>query len=253
MILWYSGCGNSRFIAESLAEKLGDRELVFIPEAAREGRAFSFADGDVLGIVFPVYSWSVPELVSDFLKAMKFTGKPAYVFGACTCGDNTGHTERVLKRVLGRRGLPLDAFFTFQMPNTYINLPGFQLDSKELAASKIKGSMEQIAPTVKAIANREKGNFNRLIGGSPFFKTYILKPLFYAFLITDRKFNVSDGCTGCGLCAKNCPLGNITMENGRPHWNGHCTNCNSCYHHCPKQAIGFGRTSSSVTGQYFFK
>ena len=34
MIFYYSGCGNSRFVAKSIAETLGD-ELVFIPQADR--------------------------------------------------------------------------------------------------------------------------------------------------------------------------------------------------------------------------
>ena len=37
MIFYFSGCGNSRHVAETLATGLNDT-LVFIPEAAREGR-----------------------------------------------------------------------------------------------------------------------------------------------------------------------------------------------------------------------
>lgn len=248
MILWYSGCGNSRFVADSLAARLGEK-TVFIPQAD----SLSFAEGEILGIVFPVYAWSVPNLVSDFLRKVSMSGRPAYVFAACTCGDNTGYTARVLRKVLKRRGLELDAFFTFQMPNTYINLPGFKLDPPELAKSKIEGTVSKFDETVHFIGSRAKGDFYRLLGGSPFFKTYILKPLFYAFLITDRKFHAGEDCTGCGLCAKMCPLKNITMENGRPRWMGNCTNCDSCYHRCPKNAISFGKAAGKGTGQYCFK
>lgn len=250
MILWYSGCGNSRFVAESLAARTGGQELVFIPTAPHE---LHFVEGETLGLVFPVYAWSVPNLVRDYLKSVKLSGRPAYVFAACTCGDNTGYTARVLRRILSGMGLQLDAFFTFQMPNTYVNLPGFKLDSKELAASKIeKSRMESDAAAVR-ILSREKGDFNPIRGSWPLLKTYILKPLFYAFLITDRKFRVNDECSGCGLCARMCPLENITMEQGRPHWNGHCTNCDSCYHRCPRNAISFGRAAGPGTGQYYFK
>ena len=30
MILWYSGCGNSRFVADTLSHKLGDENHVVI-------------------------------------------------------------------------------------------------------------------------------------------------------------------------------------------------------------------------------
>ena len=44
MILWYSGCGNSRFVADTLARELGDSNMVFIPEAARQGTVLVFPD-----------------------------------------------------------------------------------------------------------------------------------------------------------------------------------------------------------------
>ena len=252
MILWYSGCGNSRFVAEQLSQKLSDSNMVFIPDAARENLALEFKPEDVLGIVFPVYSWSVPKLVSEFLRKVHIIGKPSYIFAACTCGDETGLTIKHLRKDLSKQGLTLDAFFSFQMPETYINLPGFKLDTPEKAKQKIDDTKAQIEDTVKLIQQRAQGNFDNLKGGSSFLKSNILKPLFYGLLITDRKFTVSDDCIACGICVKNCPLQNITMENGSPHWNGHCTNCMSCYHRCPKNAINFGK-SSIGKGQYYFK
>ena len=252
MILWYSGCGNSRFVADTLSRELGDDNMVFIPEAARHGTVLEFAPNDVLGIVFPVYSWSVPKLVSEFLRTARIKGKPSYIFAACTCGDETGLTIKHLKKDLGKQNLALDTFFSFQMPETYVNLPGFKLDTPDNALRKINATKSSLEDTVALIKQHAKGNFDHLKGGSSFLKSNILKPLFYGLLITDRKFRVSDACIGCGLCAKNCPLQNITIENDRPKWNGHCTNCMSCYHRCPKNAINFGKATLGK-GQYYFK
>jgi len=138
------------------------------------------------------------------------------------------------------------------MPETYINLPGFKLDTPEKEKQKIDGTKAQLKETVKLIQQRVQGNYDQLKGGSSFLKSNILKPLFYGLLITDRKFHVSDSCIGCGICAKNCPLRNITIENDRPKWNGHCTNCMSCYHRCPKNAINFGKATIGK-GQYYCK
>jgi len=251
MILWYSGCGNSRFVADTLAHGLDEDNMVFIPEAARQDMVLEFGQDQILGIIFPVYSWSVPKLVSEFRTA-KIKGKPSYIFAACTCGDETGLTERHLKKDLAKQNLTLDAFFSFQMPETYINLPGFRLDTPENAKRKISTARISLEETVKLIQQRAKGNFDKLKGGSSFLKSNILKPLFYGLLITDRKFKVSDTCIGCGICAKNCPLKNITIENDRPKWNGHCTNCMSCYHRCPKNAINFGKGTIGK-GQYYYK
>jgi flavodoxin len=53
MIFWYSGCGNSRFVAEELANGL-NQDLVFIPDAARNGNEYIVANEEVVGFVFPI-------------------------------------------------------------------------------------------------------------------------------------------------------------------------------------------------------
>ncbi len=76
MIFYFSGCGNSRFIAESIAQALNE-QLVFIPEAEREGHFdYTLAEDERVGFVFPIYSWCPPQLVMDFVQKLKFTKAP---------------------------------------------------------------------------------------------------------------------------------------------------------------------------------
>ena len=71
MIFYFSGCGNSRFVAETIAAGLNDT-LIFIPEAAREGRyEYDLAEGESLGFVFPIYAWGPVKLVLDFIEKLK--------------------------------------------------------------------------------------------------------------------------------------------------------------------------------------
>ena len=52
-----------------------------------------------------------------------------------------------------------------------------------------------------------------------------------------------DKCRGCGKCAEICPLGNISMNEGKVVWNGNCTHCMACICRCPAEAIEYGKKS----------
>ena len=67
MIYYYSGCGNSRYVAESLSKELGE-DLEFIPDLIDKSLEEFDCEGGLLGFVFPVYAWDVPTLVRDFIK-----------------------------------------------------------------------------------------------------------------------------------------------------------------------------------------
>lgn len=248
MIVYYSGCGNSRWVALTLAGRLQER-LTFLPDTSAD---ISLQDGEAIGFVFPVYAWAPPRLVLEFVRRMQLTHHPSYVWFACTCGDEGAFTRQVFSRALRKAGLNLDACFCLQMPETYIAFPGFALDTPANAQRKINSVRNDLPRIAELINHRERQHFEMIWGIFPLTKTYVLQPLFYRFIITDRHFRVTDECIGCGRCAKECPLHNIRIEDQHPVWQGNCTHCMSCYHHCPKNAIHYAHITPGK-GQYYFK
>lgn len=249
MIFYYSGCGNSRFVAKSIAETLGD-ELVFIPQADREGKTdYALEPGERLGFVFPIYSWRPPQLVLDFVERLRLTGAPSYTYMVVTYGDDAGMTEQVMAEALDRLGLKLDGAFGLTMPNTYVNMSFMNTDSPEVAQRKIDDSKQRLVGVKQAIVERKcVSEVNR--GGAPRLKTIVIGKRFNQW-VSDKKYYSTDACVSCGKCVEVCPLQNISLENGRPRWNGHCTHCEACYHYCPQNAVQFGKVTRGK-GQYYF-
>jgi len=44
----------------------------------------------------------------------------------------------------------------------------------------------------------------------------VVNSAFYAFMARDEAFHATEACTACGRCAALCPLGNVTLVDGRP-------------------------------------
>lgn len=248
MIFYYSGCGNSAWVARALAEKCNDG-LTFVPKA--DGH-YDLAEDEAVGFVFPVYSWAPPDIVTDFVKRLSLSRKPAYVYMVCTCGDEAGLTAKLFGKCIARKGWHLDAAYSIQMPETYINLPGFKLDTPEGADLKIAAARKRIEGIAYDLNQRKRGVTDVVTGSMSWFKSVVTKWVFYKLLITDKPFRVGEACVGCGICAKNCPVDNIRIVDGRPQWQHHCLSCMSCYHRCPQNAIQWGKGTKDK-GQYYCK
>jgi len=242
MIYYFSGTGNTRRIARCLSESLGEtlERIDWDTVPVVRGK-----EKEAIGILFPVYAWGMPRVVDSFLGRMPVcrAGHTPYIYIVMTCGDDIGRTDCLLGKKLGARGYSLAAVFSLQMRNTYVCLPGFDTDSAEVDFQKEKKSLERIKEVAEIVGRRRGSSPSDITPGAmPWLKTYVLRPLFNAFLMSDRRFHcVRERCSRCGRCEKACPLGNIEVSHGgMPRWKGHCTHCLACYHACPAHAIEYG-------------
>ena len=247
VLFYFSGTGNSRWVAGQLADAL-DEVAVRVTEALQAPSAFSLRPDEPLGFVFPVYAWGPPPLVLELVRALRLPTVPAYVYFVCTCGDDTGRTAEVFGKAVRERGWTCKAGFSVTMPNTYVCLPGFDVDAPAVERRKRDEAVARVGETAARIRERWAGT-DCHEGGFPWLKTYVLRPFFHRYLMSPRHFHTVEACTGCGGCARVCPLHNIQLKNGRPVWGDRCTMCLACYHHCPQRAVRYGR-STEDKGQY---
>ena len=252
MIFYFTGTGNSRWVAEALGKAL-EEPLVSIAEVLTEEKSeyvYPLGEREKVIFVFPVHSWGPAVLVTRLISRLRLEGYGGQaVYFVCSCGDDCGYTDRIMRKALQKRGIILTNGFSVQMPNNYVLMPGFDVDSKEVETDKLRKASERIQEVIGSI-RREENLPLYYAGGVPFLKSYLVYPLFVNFAIGSNRFYATETCVSCGICAKICPTGTITLsEDGKPKWANTCVQCVACIHRCPVRAIEYG-TISLKKGRY---
>ncbi|NMA19941.1 MAG: hypothetical protein GX927_05120 [Lentisphaerae bacterium] len=230
MIYYFSATGNSAWVAQKLALQTGDKAIDMRDFLKTGETARSPADGERLGLVFPVHAWRPPRCVLDFVKTLQVP-RDSFVYAVCTMGETAGNAIAFLQKVLR-----INSAYSVQMPNNYILLG--DRDSDLRITRKLSAAEKRIAEISEAVlAGREEFQIKR--GMLPGFLTGVVGALFNKYC-RDRKFVAEHSCSNCGLCERLCPMNNIILENGKPAWQGHCIHCMACLQNCPEKAIQYG-------------
>lgn len=238
MVLYFTGTGNSRYIASRIAGATGDT-LFCINDRIKAGDTSPVATGARVVIVVPTYAWRIPRLVRRWLMQTELTGA-AQAWFVMDCGGAVGNAGRYNRRLCRQKQLAYQGTAQIVMPENYIAL--FHAPQAEKARRIIARAEPDIDRAIAAIqaghplAPRPVTLHDRFLSG-------LVNPYFYAFIVKAKAFTVSDGCVGCGECARRCPTNNITLKDGRPVWGRHCTHCMACICYCPKEAIEYGEKS----------
>lgn len=228
MIFYFSGTGNSKWVAEQLAKQTNDRayDIGEVEAADLKNEVF-------IGLVFPIYAWGVPEPMVDFVKKLPPT--KAFSFGICTCGADAGLAMKKLSDVY-----PLDSSYSIVMPSNYI--VGADLEDETTILKKLAHAKTQISTIAKEILEQKKV-YRVHEGPAAFLKSQLATRAFNKFARTTKPFYADENCIGCGYCAKNCPSKTITIQNAKPVWGKKCYQCLHCINGCPQKAIQYGKRS----------
>ena len=246
MVLYFTGTGNSRYLARRIAEGL-DMPLYDLNTCIKAGDTAPVQTGQDVVLVTPTYAWRIPRLVRDWLLHTELNGA-TQVWFVMTCGSEIGSADRYNQALCREKGLTCMGTAQLIMPENYIamfNAP--QPEEARQIAAKAEPDIDRAIAAIReerAFPPTRCKLYDRFMSGP-------VNPIFYGCFVKDRAFTVSDACTGCGQCVRLCPTNNITLQEGTPVWGGDCTHCMACICRCPTEAIEYGRKSIGKPRYHF--
>lgn len=238
MILYYTGTGNSRYIARQLASELGDT-LVSMNDKLKQQDTQLINVSDRLIFVVPTYAWRIPKIVEQWIEKTEFVGEKKVWF-VMNCGSEIGNASKYIQILCQKKHWYYMGTMPILMPENYIVL--FHAPSDNEASEIIQKANSYICEAVQLIKTNQKFPKNRhnlydkLMSG-------IINPIFYQLIVKANDFYVTEQCIGCGKCENLCPLNNIQLKDHKPIWGHRCTHCMACICCCPKSAIEYGKKS----------
>lgn len=248
MIFYFTGTGNSRFVAEKIAGKTGD-EITDISKYIKAGENPVFDKKETYVFVAPSYCSFIAGPMADFAEKAVFP-KGIKVYFVVTCVASMGATPAWAKKLSAKKGYEYMGSETVLMPQNYVAF--FTTKEKSENAPVIEKALPKIDAIGDLIKSGSRLADKKNLPGELGFTLWQAK-WFHDHMMKTKKFFTTDACVSCRKCVQVCPLGNISLENGRPKWGDNCTHCMACINLCPQQCIEYGKKTAGkprYTGPY---
>ena len=148
MIFYFSGTGNSLYVARLLADELNDC-IISIPDCINNGTfEFELKDSEKIGIVTPVYFYGLPSIVETFLDKLNLK-KYSSFYLVVTFGSFTANTGPNAQKYFSGLGLNLDHIFSVKMPENYV--PLLKVPSQDVCSALISDAQKSVHDIVKIL------------------------------------------------------------------------------------------------------
>lgn len=252
-IIYFSGTGNTWYVAKSLNDILQQKGLessVFSIEENevkdRDSLLLMIAESDHIILGYPIYGSLAPKPMIDFIKALPKTYKDTHVSVFSTVALASGDGAIVYKKLLEDKGYRFHTGMEFKLSNNF-NVPGFpdvlhvgndqKIERRNYKALK---KVEKMAEAIVGNRPKEEGDhvLGHLLGQT---QRKHVDSMLQGF--NEKLYCEDSKCVNCGKCAKICPVQNIENKDKGVSFKGNCAVCMRCYHFCPTQAINVTKDS----------
>lgn len=240
MVFYFTGTGNSLYVAKKL-----DEMRLSIPQVTHDEE--KEYESDRIGIVCPIYGHEMPEIVKHFIKRAKF--HTDYFFLVLTYGRMHGGAAELASQYLNECGIEADYINIIKMVDNY--LPTFDMN-EQLALDPEKKVEEHIGMIKVDIDSRKHWKPKVTQADRDWHQRFLNMRRENPINVKGGIFRVLDHCIGCGICMRVCPTGCIQVANQHAGYKdtSRCQMCLACVQHCPENAIHFTIPEKNPMARY---
>jgi ferredoxin len=240
-IYYFSGSGNSLYVAKELHRRIPGSEL--IPIIGLLSKDIIETRASTVGFVFPIHGLTVPIPVKKFMK--KFgVNSTVYLFAVATRGGTWHNAFSEIDKTLGKSGKRLDACFSINMASNDPKFKDWRPPTEEELIKMGSETSVKLDALQKIITEKEHWvenvNDGALAHVGFFIKIFALSGMFFVEHTGLNNYFYWDAkCVGCGICEKVCPSLKVKMVGKSPQWQNDvkCYFCYACVNYCPKKAV----------------
>lgn len=233
---YFSGTGNSKYVAEYLDMKLKESGHTVNTDSI-ESDNFIDEDIELLIIGGPIYASNVPnELLKWINKNIPNKNSKALVFSTSS-GNINAHGVEALADKLEKKGYEVIGKEVYIMPRNFY-FGKYPKNTDEEIKTKLNKVRKEIDELVINI------NSNKLIDTEKNEKVMLRNLAAKSFEVIGKfigkSFSVDENCIKCGKCVRECPKNNISFnKDGKIEFSNKCMACCRCIHNCPTNAINY--------------
>jgi len=244
LTIYFSGTGNTKYVAELFSRKT-DAQCLSI-EVDADFHAEMWAH-DTIAFCYPIYGSRVPLIMREFVaKHMDaLRGKKLAIF--VTQVAFSGDGARALSDLFPKGHIEVVYAEHFFMPNNVSNFALLRKAGKRNIRKRMKmaeSRMDRVCRNMKLGIVKKRGfsAISRVLGniqGRPW-----QGDSRNAFAVENtmeyrakHSVKIDGGCTACNICVECCPMKNLENHASTITHKNNCTVCYRCVNRCPQKAI----------------
>ena len=235
---YFSGTGNTLLAVKKMAEVFEKNGIKISLNNIENTNPQMINKNHTIGLAFPVAGFSTYPFIWDFIKAMPNT-EGTKIFMVDTLAGFSGGIVTPLKKVLKKKGYETIGAIEIIMPSNI-----FYIYPDKINTVIVKNGLKKAEEYAREIIS-EKSKWKTLFIFSDVFYIFYQQVVRKSWL---NKWNQKwfgfkvdkNKCTKCGICARLCPVKNISQPStieGFPIFGATCNFCMRCLSLCPHKAI----------------